>query len=71
VAEPFQNLDHADPRAREQRVHKTRNEKRDGHAWPVDGKFKAIFSARRGAVSSKKSFQKFFAFSDKRGLGSI
>src|SRR5674476_709454 len=32
VAEAFEDLHHADARARKQRVHKTGNEKRDGHA---------------------------------------
>jgi len=32
MAEAFQNFDHADARARKQRVHKAGNEQRDGHA---------------------------------------
>ena len=32
VAEAFQNFDHADARARKQRVHEAGDEKRDGHA---------------------------------------
>jgi len=32
VSEAFQNFDHADAGARIQRVHKTRDEKRDGHS---------------------------------------
>ena len=43
VAETFENFDHADARARKQRVHKTRNEQRDDHAWQIDGKFKPVF----------------------------
>jgi hypothetical protein len=32
VAEAFQNFDHADARARKQRVHEAGDEKRDGHS---------------------------------------
>ena len=34
VAEAFEDFYHADAGARKERVHKARDEKRDGHAWP-------------------------------------
>jgi hypothetical protein len=55
MAEAFKNLNHADAGARIQRVHKTRDEKRDGHAWQFDGKFKKVFLTPPGKVSLKKS----------------
>jgi len=39
VAEAFQNFDHADARARKQRVHKTGDEKRDGHSIALQNIF--------------------------------
>ena len=43
VPEPFQDFDHADADARVNRVHKARDEKRDGHVRRTGGQLTATF----------------------------
>jgi hypothetical protein len=44
VAEAFENFDHADARAREQRVHETGDEKRDGHSIATQMRTRTLFT---------------------------
>ena len=63
VAKPFQNLDHADARARKQRVHEAGDEKRDGHAENLTANGAKHTKRNRGAKIRIKIYFETDAFS--------